>query len=304
MSKTNKFQKLLQKDFTTLKNGKQSEESLDLITTSSNAALIEFENNPQRFNVLVSNPTLAKTNEEKIGIMSAREIILLIDKSASMDSSDFNPQINTISQKQQKWTLWDSARVATESILEVALAMDSNHKIDVTTFPAISENWLAVNNDYKLYETGSIVDIQKIFENKPGGSTPLAEALNSIRKQKLETLLNDNIPFTVVIMTDGIPDNENNVKQFFLNLVRDYRLYENGREYLAAFSFVQMGDNLCATKFLSELDDNMRNYYIKNNVTPVDIIDTKKDNFLFGTDEFENSDWKGPFALLYDAIFD
>jgi uncharacterized protein YegL len=301
-----RFQKLLKaenKDLVVLNNGKQSEESLELITKSSNAAFIEFENNPDRYKMLVSNPTLAKNNEEKIGIMSAREIILLIDKSGSMSGLDVNPQINTKLQKQQKWTLWDSARVATESILEVSLAMDSNHKIDVTTFPAISEKGIALGT-YKLYETGKIADIQNIFQNQPGGSTPLAEALNSVRTQKLETLLNDNIPFTVIVMTDGVPDNEDNVKNFFLKLVRDYRLYENGREYLAAFSFVQMGNNPTATKFLTDLDDNMTNFYKQNNIKYVDIIDTKKDNFLFGTDEFENSNWKGPFALLHDAVFD
>ena len=83
-----RFQKLLKaenKDLVVLNNGKQSEESLELITNSSNAAFIEFENNPDRYKMLVSNPTLAKNNEEKIGIMSAREIILLIDKMTDTD---------------------------------------------------------------------------------------------------------------------------------------------------------------------------------------------------------------------------
>lgn len=321
-----RFQKILKadpktesQDLVVLEKGRTSKASLDIITASSNAAFEEFQENPEKYKQLVENPNLATSKEERIGIMSAREIIILIDKSGSMSGSDVNPQEESITQKKwsiwggssseepqktsQKWTLWDSARVATESILEVSLAMDANHKIEITTFPAINEKGLA-KGDYKLYETGSFADVQQIFHTQPGGSTPLADALESIKLQRLDNLLVEGTPFTVIIMTDGVPDNKESVKSFFVNLIKQHKLYEKGREYLAAFSFVQMGDDYSATQFLKDLDDNMASYYKKQGVPVVDIIDTKKDNFLFGTDEFKNELWKGPFALLHDAIFD
>jgi hypothetical protein len=285
--------------------GKPTKESLDKITEAADKAFDIFSENPEKFQELVKNPMLASTSEEKIGIMGMREIILLIDKSGSMSGQDSNPQLTTPENTNQpRWTLWDSARVATESILEISLAIDKDHKIDVATFPSLSEKGIN-RGDYKLVEMSSIADIQHIFSrNLPSGSTPLADVLISVRKQKLEHLINEGISSTIIIMTDGVPDNEQNVKDFFVNLIRDFKLNEEGRQYLVAFSFVQIGDDLSATRFLTDMDDNMAQYYKSKGVEHVDIIDTKKDNFLFGTDEYASSNWKGPFALLHDAIYD
>ena len=36
----------------------------------------------------------------------------------------------------------------------------------------------------------------------------------------------------------------------------------------------------------------------------VDIVDTKEDNFLFGTGKFRKQEGIGPFALFWDALYD
>jgi hypothetical protein len=321
-----------------VEHGKVPPATLAKIHDTSETAFHTFEANPARYQELVANPMHATTNAEKVGIMAAREIFLIVDKSGSMSGSDTNPTLSNDQIKkgvsswfggstsaaarglapQAPWTLWDSARVATESILELSLAMDRDHKIDVMLFPTTAAAYGYNATSFPVLESNSIAEIQNLFStNSPGGSTPLAACLQNLRVQKLDALLaplksssgalnGDNMPtpFTVVIMTDGVPDNEADVYKFFVDLVRDYRLDTTGREFIAAFSFVQMGDNAAAARFLADLDDNMASYYKRGGVGPVDIIDTKEDNFLFGTGKYEGQTWKGPFALLHDAIFD
>lgn len=337
-----RFQRLMKQqhpeELAVVEHGKVPPATLAKIHDTSETAFATFEANPARYQELVVNPTHATTNAEKVGIMAAREIFLIIDKSGSMSGSDTNPTLSNDQIKQgvsswfggktsasarttapqAPWTLWDSARVATESILELSLAMDRDHKIDVMLFPTTAAAYGYNATSFPILESNSIAEIQTLFsKNSPGGSTPLAECLQNLRVQKLDALLaplkssnaavnGDNMPtpFTVVVMTDGAPDNAGEVYKFFVDLVRDYKLYMSGREYIAAFSFVQMGDNALAAKFLSDLDDNMADHYKRAGVGPVDIIDTKEDNFLFGTGKYEGQTWKGPFALLHDAIFD
>ncbi|MCP3922495.1 MAG: hypothetical protein GY714_07920, partial [Desulfobacterales bacterium] len=90
------------------------------------------------------------------------------------------------------------------------------------------------------------------------------------------------------------------VKSFFTKVIRNNNLESKGRETLAAFSFVRMGDDQGARKFLQDLDDNL----IRETGIRVDIVDTKEDNFLFGTGIYKGKEGVGPFALFWDALFD
>jgi len=90
------------------------------------------------------------------------------------------------------------------------------------------------------------------------------------------------------------------VKQFFKKVIVENRLETPGRETLAAFSFVRMGDDGGAISFLRDLDDNLKSQM----QVRVDIVDTKPDNFLFGTAEFAGQNEVGPFNLLFQAIYD
>ena len=57
---------------------------------------------------------------------------------------------------------------------------------------------------------------------------------------------------------------------------------------------------LSAVKFLEDLDDNL----IRELRVNVDIVDTKEDNFLFGTGRYSGEEGVGPFALFWDALYD
>lgn len=302
VAKKNRFRNLtspkediINNGMTEVKNGKSSEQSLALIAQTANNALATLSENPQRYDEIKNNPNSANTKEEQIALLASREYILLIDKSGSMSSRDENPKDPA---NKQSWTLWNSAQVATEGILELIFQFDRDGSIDTVLFPPTDGN-------YSTISCSNFTDVQNLFQqNTPRNTTPLAKALEYLKQSKLDALMLEDAPFTVIIMTDGAPDNKEAVFNFFVNFIKTHRLYEPGRQYLAAFSFVQMGDDSSAEQFLQELDDDMERRLAGQKIPKVDIIDTKKDNFIFGTGDYKRQPWVGPLALLHGALFD
>ena len=285
------FGKSIKNKYGITRNGKipqgQLEEiAQEVIQTKSNMTQAQYED-------LVAFPSHAQTDEEKLAILSAREIFIMVDRSGSMGLKDENP---TGRRTWGNWNRWESARVAAESISELAISLDADNKVELIFW---SGSGFGLKTKKKTMSR--IDDISKMFKKySPGGSTPLAEALHDVYKTRLKSLLTKNEPFTVLILTDGAPDNEHDVKSFFGTIIRENNLEQAGRETLAAFSFIRMGDDPNAIKFLEHLDDNLPRQL---NVS-VDIVDTKEDNFLFGTGKFANHQGVGPLAVFWDAIFD
>ncbi|NRA47455.1 MAG: VWA domain-containing protein [Oligoflexales bacterium] len=242
---------------------------------------------------MVAYPSHAQNEQEKLAILSAREIFIMVDRSGSMGLSDENP---TGRSTWGNWSRWDSARVAAESISELAISLDADNKVELIFW---SGGGFGLKT--KKRTMSGVNDISKMFKKYgPNGSTPLAEALQDVYKSRLKSLLKKGEPFTVLILTDGAPDNEYEVKEFFAKIIRENDLEKPGRQTLAAFSFIRMGDDPSAIHFLEDLDDNL----VKQLNVSVDIVDTKEDNFLFGTGKFVNHQGIGPLAVFWDAIFD
>ena len=72
-----------------------------------------------------------------------------------------------------------------------------------------------------------------------------------------------------------------------------------------------MGDDTGAKRFLTEIDDSMKRWYIKNGLTEeqaqIDIIDHKPDNFIFGTIDEDDEEYRknsGPLQLLIESLTD
>ena len=244
---------------------------------------------------IVANPELALNDEERLAALSAREIFILVDRSGSMNAPDENP---AGMRSYQSWTRWDSARVAAESISELAIALDADNKIDIMLWDGDMYGKL----NYKYETMTHVGQISSYFtNNRPQrGSTPLTEALDKVYQDRLRPLLQKSEPFTVIVLTDGAPNNRNTAKNFFKKVIRENNLEAPGRETLAAFSFVRMGDDEGAMAFLEDLDDNLISQLQVN----VDIVDTKEDNFLFGTGKFQGMDGIGPLAVFWDALYD
>lgn len=249
----------------------------------------------QHYEDIVSNPKNSTNDSEKLAALSSREIFILVDRSGSMSASDDNPLLSSDKRQSGSWTRWDSARVAAESIMELALSMDKDGEVELVFWSG------GFGTSLKKKTVSSVDSIGKMFKKySPGGSTPLAQVLEKTYKKRLKGLLQKNEPFTVIILTDGSPDDQDRVKRFFKKIVEDHHLDQPGRETLAAFSFIRMGDDYGAIQFLEDLDDNlMAEMNIK-----ADIVDTKEDNFLFGTGKFAGQSSVGPFVVFWDAIFD
>ncbi len=251
----------------------------------------------RRYDDIVSNPEAAHNDHERMIALASREIFILIDRSGSMSSKDNDPTVqHDYNGKNYSWTRWESARVAVKSIMEVALTLDKDAKVEVILWDGI----LGVLRCERSAATCTR-DVDNLFDkHHPRGNTPLSKALKDLYKNRLKGLFAKGEPATVVVLTDGVPDKPESVKKILKHIVKDSNLEKAGRETLAAFSFVQMGDDLGAERFLMDLDDNL----IRETGIRVDIVDTKKDDFLFGTGAYLGKTGVGPFALLWDAIYD
>jgi hypothetical protein len=290
-----------------MQNGHVAPQALAEIKKESEQARTTLE--PARYSAIIKDPSAAKTDQERLAILAAREIIYMVDRSGSMSGNDTDPT----GQGRKNWQLWDSAREAGKSLFEVGSSLDANGKLDMIFWDADLTGPRFVHQ-----EVTSLSQLETMFkDNAPYGFTPLAEALEYAYQTKLRGLLERAEPFTVVVLTDGVPSNgvetqsaaEEKVYQFFRKLVAAHALTQPGRESLAAFSFVQAGDDASAEKFLSNLDDNMAKGYtdsrgIKQPGIGVDIIDYKKDNFIFGTDTYKGASGVGPLGIFWGALFD
>lgn len=267
-------------------NGKMRQSDLEELAVEVVSSQQAMSN--EHYIEVVADPQKAKNDNERLAALSAREIFILVDRSGSMGVSDNNPT----GQSSRKWTRWDSARVAAESIVELALCLDKDNKVEITLWSG---------SGYKTKEITKINEISKLFsKNSPSGGTPLAGALEDVYNRRLKSLLNKSEPFTVLVLTDGAPNNTSKVKKFFKKIIKNHNLEQYGRETLAAFSFVRMGDDPGAIQFLEDLDDNL----IREMNVNVDIVDTKEDNFLFGTGKYKYDSFVGPFAIFWDALYD
>lgn len=275
------------------KNGKmpqnvRQELAKEVIDTKQNMSQEHYED-------IVKDPQLARNDKERIAGLSAREVFILVDRSGSMNAKDDNPTGRSTG---SQWTRWDSAKVAAESIAELSLSLDQDGTVDIMLWDG--DRYGALQSQYETMT--NVSDISGFFErNLPQrGSTPLAEALEDVYTKHLSSLLSKSEPFTCIILTDGQPNDPGKVKQLFKRMIKENRLEQSGRETLAAFSFVRMGDDPGAMNFLQDLDDNL----IQQLNVNVDIVDTKEDNFLFGTGSYSGKEGVGPFALFWDALYD
>ena len=116
----------------------------------------------------------------------------------------------------RSWTRWDSAQVAAENIAELALNLDADSKVDIMLWDGDKYSRL----QHKYEQMTEINQISRFFkENRPQrGSTPLSGALEEVYNTHLRSLLNKSEPFTVVILTDGAPNEPAKVKNFFNHL--------------------------------------------------------------------------------------
>jgi hypothetical protein len=201
-------------------------------------------------------------------MLDQRDFTLIIDKSGSMSIKD------GLGGKSR----WSSMQ---ESTLALASKCEENDPDGITVY--------TFSGRFKRYENVTSSKVEQIFtENEPLGSTNLAGVLEDSvnnyfgRKTSGQTKPNGEI---IVVVTDGEPDDRKAVMRVIIEASR-----RMDKDEELSISFIQIGNDTEATRFLKALDDEMKTVGAK-----FDIVDT------ITIDDMENSTLT---EVLLNAIAD
>ncbi|WP_310427881.1 VWA domain-containing protein [Chamaesiphon sp. VAR_48_metabat_135_sub] len=180
-------------------------------------------------------------------MLENRDYTLIIDKSGSMSTKD----------KPGGLSRW---QIMQESALALANKCEELDPDGITVY--------LFSGKFKRYDNVNGAKVASIFqENDPSGRTDLAgvltDALNNYfqRKAAGKTPANGEI---ILVVTDGEPDDRKAVMQVILDASQKL-----DRDEELAISFIQVGTDESATKFLKILDDDLGRAGAK-----FDIVDT------------------------------
>ena len=168
-----------------------------------------------------------------------RDYVLAVDASSSMGMPLPNGQ-----------TRWAAVAEAAFGLAQAVEKLDPDG-IEVYTFAS------------KIREFGNAtaVTVAEIFNNnEPFGSTNLAGLLNEVLLKKWQP----EVPLTLLVITDGQPDDKAAVAQAIVAATKKMSLDEQ-----LAITFVQIGNDPGATSFLKFLDDELMGMGAK-----FDVVDT------------------------------
>ena len=191
-------------------------------------------------------------------MLENRDYTLIIDKSGSMATPD---------QKGGR-TRWLAAQ---ESTLAVASKCEQFDPDGITIY--------LFSGRFKRYENVTASKVTQIFrENDPSGSTDLAAVLKHAtdnyfeRKAARQTKANGE---TILVVTDGEPDDRKAVMKVIIEASR-----RMDRDEELAISFIQVGTDSQATKFLKILDDELQGAGAKFDICDTITIDDMEDYSL------------------------
>ncbi len=180
-------------------------------------------------------------------MLENRDYTLIIDKSGSMSTQD-QPGGGS------RW------QIMQESALALARKCEELDPDGITVY--------LFSGKFKRYDRVTAASVGTIFqENDPSGRTDLAavlaDALNSYFRRKAagQTPTNGEI---ILVVTDGEPDDRKAVMEIILAATQKL-----DRDQELAISFIQVGTDQAATKFLKILDDDLGRAGAK-----FDIVDT------------------------------
>lgn len=178
--------------------------------------------------------------EAIIAKLSEYDFVVVIDKSGSMGEDD-------IKGDKTRWEYMQETAVAfTRDICKI-----DTDGISVVVFSGTS---------VQSYENCDVNKVKDIFANsRPGGSTPLTEALQEAFKLAGKSDKKDFI----VVFTDGVPDDK---KGAAAAIVKQANSQTNDDD--CTVLFVQVGYDKAASEYLRKLDDDLSQ-------AKFDIVDVK-----------------------------
>jgi uncharacterized protein with von Willebrand factor type A (vWA) domain len=180
-------------------------------------------------------------------MLENRDYTLIIDKSGSMSTKD----------KPGGASRW---QIMQESALALASKCEEFDPDGITVY--------LFSGKFKRYDNVTVAKVGTIFqENDPSGRTDLAavlaDAVNSYFQRKAQGQIPANGEM-ILVVTDGEPDDRKAVMQVILDTTQKL-----DRDQELAISFIQVGVDESATKFLKILDDDLGRAGAK-----FDIVDT------------------------------
>jgi hypothetical protein len=186
--------------------------------------------------------------------LKKRDYIVAIDSSGSMSTPHKSGK-----------TRWAYAQEQTEALARKCAEFDSDG-IEIKVFAS----------GVKSYNNTIPDKVTQIFkENEPRNSTDTAKLMRQIFEEYFERKRTDKMvkPITVLVVTDGMPDDQQAVAN---EIIAATKKLDNENEI--GISFIQVGNDQGATKFLKFLDDELVKQGAK-----YDIVDCKTE------DEMENT---------------
>jgi uncharacterized protein with von Willebrand factor type A (vWA) domain len=201
---------------------------------------------------------ISNNNSHKYGgliMLENRDYTLIIDKSGSMATPDQKGGKN-------RWT------AAQESTFALASKCEQFDPDGITVY--------VFSGKFKRYENVTSLKVSQIFqENDPSGTTDLAGVLKHAtdsyftRKNNKEAKPNGEI---ILVVTDGEPDDRKAVMRVIIEASRQME-----RDEELAISFIQVGNDPQATRFLKVLDDELQSAGAKFDICDTITMDDMED---------------------------
>jgi len=174
-----------------------------------------------------------------LAVLGLYDIVILADDSTSMSWDDENENIPR----------WEVLKEILKTIGFWSTLMDP----DGVVVRFLNKKIGADGNGLR-----GLNDVQSLFSKcRPNGGTPLGRAIkNEIYENIVAKQLKNNElerPVLLMTITDGSPNNEDNVFRAIIDIVNDFGKSKYGK-YGMAFSFSQVGNDTGAESFLDKLD--------------------------------------------------
>ncbi len=186
------------------------------------------------------------------------DFVIAIDKSGSMSQ----PGTRNMSR-------WKEAQ---ETALALATKASEFDNDGITVIPFA--------RTFKVYDNVTPAKVSQVFqENEPNGGTDTAGLLRLVFERYN---VSSQKPVILVVITDGVPDDENAVKDVIKNFASTLKSDDD-----FGILFLQVGDDKAAAMFLKLLDNNLDAKF--------DIVATKT------ADELENMTLTEAFILALEG---
>jgi uncharacterized protein with von Willebrand factor type A (vWA) domain len=187
-----------------------------------------------------------------------RDYTLIIDKSGSMSTPD----------QRGGRTRWQEVQ---ESTLALARKCEQFDPDGITVY--------VFSGRFRRYEDVTAAKVEQVFmENDPSGTTNLASVLQDAANnyfQRKAAGQSKPAGETIMVITDGEPDDRRAVMEVIINATRQME-----RDEELAISLIQVGSDAQATKFLKALDDQLEGVGAKFDICDTMTIDDMGDMSL------------------------